>query len=117
MKYIVEGFGDVGNSKYNRGEKYLPKRAFETLDDALVWLKEWATRKRSDYEDNDGEVGYHVLDCEDDRVVVWEVMDTGHRKVVWHFSGWHWDDEEFGLPQGAFPGDTESVYAINMKEY
>lgn len=113
MKYMVEGFGDVGNSKYNRGEKYLPNRIFNSLEDALVWLKEWATTK-----DKNGKPdGYHKLDCEDDRVLVWEIMESGHKKVVWHFSGWHWDSDEFGLPQGVFPGDTESVNAINMKDY
>lgn len=115
MKYVVEGFGDIGDIHYYKGYKYLPTKEFVTLEDALVWLKAWAMSKN----EADGEPfdGYNVLDCEDDRVVVWEVMDSGHKKVVWHFSGWHWNADEFGLPQGKFPGDSKSVYEINMEDY
>jgi len=55
-------------------------------------------------------------DPEDDRILIWEITDTGHRKVVWHFSGWHWDANEYGLLQGVLPGDGISLYALALEE-
>lgn len=50
-------------------------------------------------------------DPEDDRILIWEILHSGHKKVVWHFSGWHWSHDEYGA-QGALPGDNESLYSI-----
>lgn len=50
-------------------------------------------------------------DPEDDRILVWEVLPSGHRKVVWYCSGWHWSTDCFGeLSQGCLPGHPESLY-------
>lgn len=51
-------------------------------------------------------------DPEDDRILIWEILPSGHKKVVWHFSGWHWDADEFGLGQGSLPGDQTSLYEL-----
>jgi len=54
-------------------------------------------------------------DPEDDRILIWEITDTGHRKVVWHFSGWHWNANEYGLPQGTLPGDDVCLIALALE--
>lgn len=52
-------------------------------------------------------------DPEDDRILIWHVLPSGHKKVVWHFSGWHWNPDEFyELGQGKLPNDEKSLYAI-----
>jgi hypothetical protein len=61
-------------------------------------------------------------DPEDDRIVVWEVLDTGHKKPIWHFSGWHWDPDAHDLfehpePQGKLPGHSKSLYEEVMEDY
>jgi hypothetical protein len=72
-------------------------RRFPTLNQALEHLKQL-------YEDN-------VPCAEHDQILIWEVLPSGHRKVVWHFSGWHYDPAEYTLlPQGALPGDAMSLY-------
>lgn len=105
VKYIMQGFGDLDDPTYNDGYKaglHNPLE-FESLAAALWFLETWAV------EISDGEKELK-LDPEDDRVLIWEVLPDGHRKVVWHFSGWHWDADEFGLPQGKFLGHKKSVY-------
>lgn len=52
-------------------------------------------------------------DPEDDRILVWEILPTGHKKVVWHCSGWHWpfdcdDLVDGGLEQGCLLGHTKT---------
>lgn len=72
-------------------------RKFPTLNQALKHLKRL-------YKDD--------YPCaEHDQILIWEVLPSGHRKVVWHFSGWHYDPDEYTLlPQGKLPGDTMSLY-------
>ena len=117
MRYTVQGYGDLASPQYDGGLKsgiHNPI-GFETLDDALLWLKAWASEKDTD--PKEGGSRYSKIDLEDDRILIREFLDSGHSKVVWHFSGWHWNNDEFGLPQGTFPGDTKSVYAILSEEY
>jgi len=112
--YVIEGLGDLGDSSYNDGYKRglhapLP---FLTLETALAFIEAWNEDKNEDGEN----VG--KLDPEDDRVLIWEVLSTGHKKAVWHFSGWHWDADEFsGLDQGKFAGHARSVYDELLAEY
>lgn len=95
--YILEAHGDIGDPNYGRGYKFLRACSFRSLDEALIFLEENFADK---------------LDPEDDRVLVWEVLPSGHKRVVWHFSGWHWEFDEFNaLPQGCFVGHPDSVYA------
>jgi len=73
-------------------------RKFTTLNEALEHLKQL-------YKDD--------YPCpEHDQILIWEVLPSGHRKVVWHFSGWHYDHTEYTLlPQGELPEDNMSLYA------
>lgn len=90
--YIVERLGDIdGLSRHG------------SLDDALAALaKEFGLL----------EDGIRDIDTEDNRLLVWEVLPSGHKKVVWHFSGDHWNADEFDLEQGSLPGDDKSLYAM-----
>ncbi|WP_162815029.1 DUF3820 family protein [Erythrobacter aureus] len=47
-----------------------------------------------------------------DQILIWEVLPTGHRKVVWHFSGTRFSQNEHGIAQGKLPGDEKSLYDI-----
>lgn len=77
---------------------------FSSLEEALDWIES------------------HVFpDPEDDRIVIWEVLDSGHRKVVWHFSGWHWDSNGGDLvggplAQGKLRGHSKSYYDEVMEK-
>lgn len=88
--FIVERLGDIdGLTKHH------------SLEQALNHLS-------SEFSCN--EEGIRDIDTEDDRLLIWEVLTSGHKKVVWQFSGDHWDAEEFGLEQGSLPGDGRSLY-------
>ena len=50
-------------------------------------------------------------DPEDDLIVVWEVLPSGHRKAVWAFIGWHHSVENYHCGQGSLPGDSASLYS------
>jgi hypothetical protein len=90
--YIVERLGDIdGLSRH------------ESLDNALAALS-------SEFPQIEG--GIRDIDTEDNRLLVWEVLPSGHKKVVWHFSGDHWNADEFGLEQGSLPGDDKSLYEM-----
>ena len=106
--YVIQGEGDAWGCEI-----------FRTFDDALDRIREIVTyngpwpqpgidRDRSDK-------GHIQFDPEDDRVTIWEVLPTGHKRVVWHFSGWHWNTSDFLTPegdvleQGALPGDSRPL--------
>jgi hypothetical protein len=92
MKYMIERLGDIDGKTYHN-----------TIDEALNQLA-------FEYPIKDGE--RYTPDPEDDRILIWERPDTEPDKVVWHFSGWHWDAEEFGIPQGKLPHDDKSLYEL-----
>lgn len=106
--YIMQGFGDLADPNYNGGFKkglHEPKQ-FKCLFDALWWLDLWNVKDK--------------FDPEDDRIVIWEVTDTGHRKPVWHASGWHWSHDEVDgtkLEQGCLLDDDVSLYGRVMEDY
>lgn len=116
-KYILQGFGDLADPDYNGGYKsglHKPLE-FDCLEQALWYLEKWAV---DIYYDLDfGAQKDMKLDPEDDRVTITEVLSNGDEKVVWHFSGWHWDAKEFGLEQGKFLGHKKSVYSEAMEDY
>jgi hypothetical protein len=93
--YLVEFLGDL--------PRYLGFDAAvaNTLEDAIRSAEKWASKP----------------DPEDDRILVWEILPSGHKKVVWHFSGWHWDSDEFGLDQGKYLGHEKSLYEECIEEY
>jgi hypothetical protein len=86
-EYIIECLGDLDDAQ-----------VFSNKLAALEYLKR----------------AYGYPDPEDDRILIWEVLPSGHKKVVWHFSGWHWDANEFyELEQGCYINEERCVYAIS----
>lgn len=92
-EYIVELLGDYKwSSPDGDSPGGIDKFLFLDMESALEFL-EWFAHP----------------DVEDDRILIWEVLKEGHRKVVWHFSGWHWPHEEFG-EQGRLVGHEDTLY-------
>lgn len=85
-KYEIRCYGDIDDWAF-----------FDSPEEALKYLKDV----------------YGYTDPEDNRMVVREITQDGLSKVVWHFSGWHWDSYEFDLPQGKYLGDEKSAYEIS----
>jgi hypothetical protein len=116
---------EVGGDLYRRhGETYFGETVHGSLDAALArLLKEYPLEPRDAEEDAfhgrepNTEMVRSTPDPEDDRILVWEVLPTGHRKVVWGFFGWHWTSDEYACGQGTLPGDDEDLYSLAMKEY
>lgn len=69
-----------------------------SLDEALAWIAE----------SFEGPERHSDLQPED-RILVWEVLPTGHKKVVWHASGERYDRAAQPIPQGALPGHETSL--------
>jgi hypothetical protein len=96
--YAIERLGDIDGVTLH-----------DTLDAALAALsREYPVHP---------ETGVRTTpDPEDDRILIWEILPTCHKKVVWHFSGWHWNAEEFGLDHGTLPGDAHCLYFLACNE-
>jgi hypothetical protein len=122
-EYIIERLGDL--EIYWDEEGYHQKDTnlsiHNSLEEALQQLeKEFPMQyvEASEYTDNKARLVRSTPDPEDDRILIWEVLENGHKKVVWHFSGWHWDCEEFpGLDQGKLPSDNTNLYSLAMEDY
>lgn len=105
MKYILETFGDLP----------IIKKAFASLSDALEFIKCNFTSIDKCTDDSSLEI-FNGPDAEDDRILVYEIQNDGVLKVIWHFSGWHWDADEFNLPQGKLLNDSLSLYDRVMQD-
>lgn len=118
MEYLIERLGDISGKTYHH-----------SLDEALAQLrKEYPKlidmREAIAHIVADAIIAYlkehnvdldeipNTPDPEDDRILIWEIQSDGQAKVVWHFSGWHWNADEFDLPQGTLPGDNISLYEL-----
>jgi hypothetical protein len=98
IKYKVEFLGDFEIEKL-----------FDSLGEALEYI--------AIQTENEEEIGTcHYCDPEDNRILIHEILPTGHSKVVWHFSGWHWDQNEFG-EQGKLLEHDKSLYDESMEDY
>ena len=103
MKFMIERLGDISGKTFHG-----------TLDDALQQLSKEYPKKKWEGEDEEEQT---TPDPEDDRILIWEILDTNHSKVVWHFSGWHWNANEFGIPQGTLPGHPKDLYSMALEDY
>lgn len=112
VRYKIEFFGDCefaeektpfGNKKRPYGRDWIEPPLFESLTDSLMYLEKLIGSENNDLP------GF--IDPKDDRVLIWEILPSGHKKVVWHFSGWHWACDEFGIEQGTLLGHEESLYS------
>lgn len=104
--YVIERLGDLdGNTVH------------ESLDAAFAYLSlEYPIEEHTDFGGETTE-GRSTPDPEDDRILIWEILPSGHKKVVEHFSGWHWNPDEFGIPQMTLPGDDKPLMSIAMADY
>lgn len=104
VQYMIELLGDL------RGKHFR-----STIEEALRFIEQKVCAPEVDEEDE--RTRYQGPDIEDDRILVWEVQPNGNKKVVWHFSGWHWasyeddpGDEAYGLEQGKLLGHEKTLY-------
>jgi hypothetical protein len=118
--HIVTVEGDLLR---RRGLKDFGLTIHPSLDEALAMLAEQYPIVPEDQEEAEfhgrepGSVMVRLTpDPEDDRILIWEVLPSGHRKVVWAFSGWHWNDEDHACGQGTLPGDDDTLYGIAIRD-
>jgi len=112
--FIIECDGDCHSKS---GAYAIDNQWFKSLDETLAYL---ATEfPIDDTEDLGGVIhtSRSSPDPEDDRIVVWEVLPSGHRKPVWGFFGWHFSADDYACGQGSLPGDDASLYDLAMREY
>lgn len=100
--YLVEYFGDIERDQDALGLQ-ADGSVWNYLSGALIAIAR-------DFPDG-------PPDPEDDRIVIWELTPGKKKKAVWHFSGDHFDADEFGIPQGHLLGAKESLYEIATAEY
>ena len=97
-------------------EKEQKASLHRSLDEALGRL-ESIYPLRQEAEDGVGEIFTfrETPDPQEDQILIWEILPSGHRKVEWHFSGR--DLQEEGMaPQGRLPTDSEDLYTLAMRE-
>ena len=130
MKYMIERLGDISGktfhdtteSAFAQLEKEYPKlentKGFNQIDKLV---KQGKTKEIMELYWNSNLDDFTPIsptpDPEDDRILIWEITNDGHSRVIWHFSGWHWcfdcsDLVEGGLPQGKLPNAAESLYKL-----
>ena len=107
--YIIECEGDCHSES---GAYAIDRRWFTSLDETLEYLSSEFPIKLSENLDGERNASRATPDPEDDRILVWEVLPSGHRRAVWGFFGWHFNQDEFACGQGALPGDEKSLYTI-----
>jgi len=125
MHYMIERLGDIsGRTLHNtledafaQLEQEYPKpqntKGFQYIDNLVKLGKTQEIMELYWYGGSDNFSPFRLTpDPEDDRILIWEIQNNGKNKVVWHFSGWHWDAGEFSLPQGTLPGDNKSLYEL-----
>jgi len=105
--YVVECEGDLHSLS---GTMVFDMTTHATLGAALAVIDAEYPR------DPDEPSGRSTPDPEDDRILVWEVLPTGHRRAVWGFFGWHHSSDEFDCGPGTLPGDDEDLYSLAMKD-
>lgn len=59
------------------------------------------------------------LVSEDDIILIWEITDMGEQRVVWHLSGWRWDEYEsrYALPQETSPDNISPYKSVVIACY
>lgn len=102
--YVFECDGDMHSAS---GTFAFDLTVHASLDAAFAILEAEYPRTR----DDPGQFR-ETPDPEDDRILLWEVLPSGHRKVVWAFTGWHHSSDEFACGQGRIPGDPKDLYDL-----
>jgi hypothetical protein len=104
--YVIERLGDLDDNTDHK-----------SLDAAFAYLcLEYPIEDHTDFGGETTE-GRSTPDPEHDRILIWEILPSGHKKVLEHFSGWHWNADEFGIPQMTLPGDEKPLIDLAMQDY
>lgn len=110
--YVFECDGYMSSAS---GEFAFDQKVCATLDEAFDCLKtEYPTIGSTP--DDIADSPRESPDAKDDKIIIWEVLPSGHRKAVWGFFGWHWDADDYACGQGTLPGDDESLYDIAARK-
>jgi len=118
LNYVENRLGGMSSDKTEYIIERLGNISGLTIHNSLREALEQLEKEYPIIKDKDGNLCRETPDSEEDRILIWEVLPSGHKKVVWHFSGWHWDTEEFyNLEQGKLPSDAESLYGIALDDY
>src|SRR3546814_1537091 len=85
--FIIECEGDCHSKS---GSFAIDEKWFPSLEESLAFLAaEFPIIEKNDFGGPSGKLIRSTPDPEDDKILLWEVLPTGHRKVVWGFFGWH----------------------------
>lgn len=108
--YLIECDGDMHSAS---GDFVFDATVHDSLDAALATIAAEYPRTpaMATGPGQDGDVP-PTPDQEDDRIVVWEILPTGHSRAVWGFFGYHWSADEFHCGQGTLPGDDVDLYTL-----
>lgn len=108
--YLIECDGDMHSAS---GDFVFDATVHDSLDAALATIAAEYPRTpgTSSHPDADADLP-PTPDQEDDRIIVWEILPTGHSRAVWGFFGYHWSADEFHCGQGTLPGDDVDLYTL-----
>lgn len=106
--YYIEFCGEV--------ERQHKASLHNDFDEALARLEQLYPL-RHEAEDGFGEVFTfrETPDPDEDQILIWEILPSGHRKVIWHYSGTHLQKKHM-IPQGRLPGDSEDLYTLAQRD-
>lgn len=110
--YIIECHGDCHSKS---GSYAIDNQWFPSLELSLAYLASEYPAE-GDAGDDDADDYQQTPDPEDDKILIWEVLPEGHRKIVWGFFGWHHSADDHECGQGSLPGHCESLYAIAVRD-
>lgn len=112
--YVIECEGDCHSKS---GSFAIDNRWFPSLEGALAFLSEEYPLQT---ETIDGKefISRLTPDPEDDRILIWEILPSGHRRAVWGFFGWHWSHSEqnYACGQGKLPGDDDDLFLLAVRD-
>lgn len=113
--FVIECEGDC----YSKSGRYsIYEKWFPSLEQTLDFLSAEYPMQPNIGGENPDQIVRATPDPEDDKIVIWEVLPTGHRKAVWGFFGWHHSSsaESYACGQSSLPGDSESLFSLAMAE-
>ena len=108
--YLIECDGDMHSLS---GDFVFDATIHDSLDAALaVIAAEYPTTWEPEFSGAGLEQVRQTPDQEDDRIIVWEILPTGHIRAAWGFFGYHWSADDHDCGQCALPGDSVDLYTI-----
>lgn len=108
--YLIECDGDMHSAS---GDFVFDATVHDSLEDALATIAaEYPRSPETSTHPTIETDAPPTPDQEDDRIIVWEILPTGHSRAVWGFFGYHWSADEFHCGQGTLPGDDVDLYTL-----